>query len=166
MFVTDSMDISQGSARRGATAWFYPIDGDDFDELVHYLETFTDGNNAGWCITDNFRDKLLAGDKEAVKRWGKMLSCKGNVGSGYQFFVDKVNRANPPMYKDKGLEVKASNLCVHPDTLLLTRGGEFPIGSLENQDVEVWNGEEWSKTVVVKTGTNQKMMFVEVLKSC
>ena len=111
MFVTDSMDISQGSARRGATAWYYPIDGDDFDELVHYLETFTDGNNAGWCITDDFRDKLLAGDKEAVKRWGQMLSCKGNVGSGYQFFVDKVNRANPPMYKDKGLEVKASNLC-------------------------------------------------------
>ena len=111
MFVTDSMDISQGSARRGATAWYYPIDGDDFNELVHYLETFTDGNNAGWCITDDFRDKLLAGDKEAVKRWGQMLSCKGNVGSGYQFFVDKVNRANPPMYKDKGLEVKASNLC-------------------------------------------------------
>lgn len=111
MFVTDSMDISQGSARRGATAWYYPIDGDDFNELVHYLGTFTDGNNAGWCISDDFRDKLLAGDKEAVKRWGQMLSCKGNVGSGYQFFVDKVNRANPPMYKDKGLEVKASNLC-------------------------------------------------------
>lgn len=165
MFVTDSMDISQGSNRRGAVSWYYPIDGEDFNELVHYLETFTDGNNAGWCITDDFRDKLLAGDKEAIKRWGQMLSCKGNVGSGYQFFVDKVNRANPPMYKDKGLKVKASNLCVHPDTLLLTRGGEFPIGSLENQDVEVWNGEEWSKTVVVKTGTNQKMMFVEVLKS-
>lgn len=111
MFVTDSMDISQGSNRRGAVSWYYPIDGDDFNELVHYLETFTDGNNAGWCITDNFRDKLLAGDKEAVKRWGQMLSCKGNVGSGYQFFVDKVNRANPPMYKDKGLKVKASNLC-------------------------------------------------------
>ena len=103
--------MNKTSARRGATAWYYPIDGDDFDELVHYLETFTDGNNAGWCITDDFRDKLLAGDKEAVKRWGQMLSCKGNVGSGYQFFVDKVNRANPPMYKDKGLEVKASNLC-------------------------------------------------------
>ncbi|QFP93553.1 ribonucleotide reductase (IA) alpha subunit [Edwardsiella phage vB_EtaM_ET-ABTNL-9] len=111
MFVTDSMDISQGSNRRGAVSWYYPIDGEDFNELVHYLETFTDGNNAGWCITDDFRDKLLAGDKEAVKRWGQMLSCKGNVGSGYQFFVDKVNRANPPMYKDKGLKVKASNLC-------------------------------------------------------
>lgn len=165
MFVTDSMDISQGSARRGATSWYYDIDGKDFDELVHYLETYTDGNNAGWTIDDKFRDKLLAGDADAVKRWGQMLACKGNIGSGYQLFVDKVNRQNPPMYKDKGLKVKASNLCVHPDTLLLTRGGELPIGSLENQDVEVWNGEEWSKTVVLKTGTDQKMMYVEVLKS-
>ena len=112
MFVDDSKKISQGSARRGASAWYYPIDGGDFDELVHYLETDTDSNNAGWNITDDFRVKLLSGDKEAVKRWGQMLSCKGNVGSGYQLFVDKVNRLHrPQMYVDKGLEVKASQLC-------------------------------------------------------
>ena len=111
MFVDDAMKVSQGSARRGASAWYYPIDGGDFDELVHYLETFTDGNNAGWCLTDEFRDKLLSGDKDAVNRWGKMLSCKGNVGSGYQFFVDKANRKAPQMYKDKGLKIKSSQLC-------------------------------------------------------
>ena len=111
MFVDDAMKVSQGSARRGASAWYYPIDGGDFDELAHYLETFTDGNNAGWCLTDEFRDKLLSGDKDAVNRWGKMLSCKGNVGSGYQFFVDKANRKAPQMYKDKGLKIKSSQLC-------------------------------------------------------
>lgn len=111
MFVDDAMKVSQGSARRGASSWYYPIDGGDFDELVHYLETFTDGNNAGWCLTDEFRDKLLSGDKDAVMRWGKMLSCKGNVGSGYQFFVDKANRKAPQMYKDKGLKIKSSQLC-------------------------------------------------------
>lgn len=111
MFVDDAMKVSQGSARRGASSWYYPIDGGDFDELVHYLETFTDGNNAGWNLSDEFRDKLLSGDKDAVMRWGKMLSCKGNVGSGYQLFIDKVNRKVPQMYKDKGLKVKASNLC-------------------------------------------------------
>jgi ribonucleoside-diphosphate reductase alpha chain len=111
MFVDDAMKVSQGQSRRGASAYYYPIDGEDFSELVHYLETYTDGNNAGWCLDDKFRDKLLSGDKEASKRWGQMLSCKGNVGSGYQLFTDKVNRQNPQMYKDRGLEVKASNLC-------------------------------------------------------
>ena len=111
MFVDDALKISQGSMRRGASAWYYPIDGDDFEELVQYLETDTDGNNAGWCLDDEYRDKLLAGDKEAVKRWGDMLSCKGNVGSGYQFFRSKANRKTPQMYKDKGKIVNASQLC-------------------------------------------------------
>lgn len=111
MFVDDSKKISQGSSRRGATAWYYPIEGDDFNELVHYLETDTDGNNAGWCLTDSFFEKLKSGDKEAIKRWGKMLSCKGNVGSGYQFFVDKVNRQRPEAYVKNNLFVKASQLC-------------------------------------------------------
>lgn len=111
MFVDDALKISQGSARRGASAWYYPIDGEDFDELVHYLEVETDGNNAGWCLDDDFRDKLLAGDKKAVKRWGQMLSCKGNVGLGYQFFRSKANRLAPQMYKDKGKVIKASQLC-------------------------------------------------------
>lgn len=111
MFVDDALKISQGSMRRGASAWYYPIDGDDFEELVQYLETDTDGNNAGWCLDDEYRDKLLAGDKEAVKRWGDMLSCKGNVGSGYQFFRSKANRKTPQMYKDKGKVVNASQLC-------------------------------------------------------
>ena len=53
----------------------------------------------------------MSGDKDAVNRWGKMLSCKGNVGSGYQFFVDKANRKAPRMYKDKGLKIKSSQLC-------------------------------------------------------
>ena len=111
MFVDDALKISQGSMRRGASAWYYPIDGDDFEELVQYLETDTDGNNAGWCLDDEYRDKLLSGDKEAVKRWGDMLSCKGNVGSGYQFFRSKANRKTPKMYKDKGKIVNASQLC-------------------------------------------------------
>lgn len=111
MFVDDSMKISQGQSRRGATAWYYPIDGDDFDEMVTYLEHETDGNNGGWNLTDSFYNKLISGDKEAIKRWGKMLSTKTSVGLGYQFFIDKVQRNRPQMYIDKGLDVKSSNLC-------------------------------------------------------
>ena len=70
MFVDDSKKISQGSTRRGATAWYYPIDGGDFNELVHYLETDTDGNNGGWCLTDAFKERLESGDKDAINRWG------------------------------------------------------------------------------------------------
>lgn len=162
MFVDDSIKISQGSARRGASAAYYPIDGADFNELVHYLETFTDGNNMGWCLTDAFREKLLNGDKDAISRWGEMLACKGNVGSGYQFFVDKVNRKAPKMYKDNDLKVKASNLCVAPDTVILTRDGNKVISEVVDTEVEVWNGEEWSNVEVVKTGSDRKVVKVHL----
>ena len=111
MFVDDSKKISQGSTRRGATAWYYPIDGGDFNELVHYLETDTDGNNGGWCLTDEFKERLESGDKDAINRWGQMLTCKTSVGSGYQFFVDKAKRQRPQAYINNNLDVKASQLC-------------------------------------------------------
>lgn len=111
MFVDDSKKISQGSTRRGATAWYYPIDGGDFNELVHYLETDTDGNNGGWCLTDAFKERLESGDKDAINRWGQMLTCKTSVGSGYQFFVDKAKRQRPQAYINNDLDVKASQLC-------------------------------------------------------
>lgn len=112
MFVDDSKKVSQGSARRGASAWYYPIDGGDFDELVHYLESDTDGNNAGWCLGDDFFKRLVVNkDADAILRWGKMLSCKTSVGSGYQFFKDKAMRQRPNSYVKNNLDVKASQLC-------------------------------------------------------
>ena len=42
------------SARRGASSWYYPIDGGDFDELVHYLETFTEAVSSELEITKTF----------------------------------------------------------------------------------------------------------------
>lgn len=148
MFVDDSMKISQGSARRGAQAWYYPIDGGDFDELVHYLETDTDGNNAGWCLGDEFRERLKAGDKDAIKRWGQMLSCKGNVGSGYQFFGDKVNRKAPQMYKDKGKRVKASQLC--SEITLFSDVDNIYTCVLSSENLRLWD-ERPNKAAFVAT---------------
>lgn len=79
--------------------------------------------------------------------------------SGYPFVMheDTVNRANPIAG-----HVSGSNLCVTGDTLLLTPDGEFPIRELVGQTVNVWNGEQWSETVVQKTGENQKIVTVKL----
>ena len=37
---------------------------------------------------------------------------------------------------------------VAPETFLTTDKGQIPIGTLEGKTVRVWNGQEWSKTVV------------------
>jgi len=110
-FVQMSRDISQGSQRRGAWAGYIEIDHPDFFELVNYISKNPDDANIGWNITDKFIERLDSGDKDAIERFQKAMKLKMITGKGYFEFIDKVNRLNPQVYKDKGLTVKASNLC-------------------------------------------------------
>jgi ribonucleoside-diphosphate reductase alpha chain len=110
-FVQMSRDISQGSQRRGAWAGYIEIDHNDFYELVNYINKNPDDANIGWNISDEFIARLEAGDKDAIERYQKALKLKMVTGKGYFNFIDKVNKQNPQMYKDRNLTVKASNLC-------------------------------------------------------
>lgn len=80
---------------------------------------------------------------------------RSDVGRIYRTNLTNINKHTP--FKDP---IRLSNLCVAPETLVLTRDGEFEISSLVDKKVEVWNGEEWSETVVRKTGENQKLIKV------
>lgn len=160
-FSQDAAEISQGSQRRGSTASYLPIEHGDFDELIDYLEAKPDGLNIGWVVDDGFVAKLKSGDAEANRRYSRALYCKLVTGRGYFFFVDKANRHRPQVYKDLGLDVKASNLCVAPETLILTDSGYEVISDLAGQFVNVWNGDEWSNVQVIKTGENQELVTVK-----
>ena len=110
-FATMASKVSQGGARRGSFASYLDIEHDDFWELWELLEHEPDGLNIGWTIRDSFIDRLKAGDKEALKRFNAMLYLKLVNGRGYIFKVDEANRHRPQMYKDLGLDIKATNLC-------------------------------------------------------
>lgn len=73
----------------------------------------------------------------------------------YEHFTDEMNRHTP--FKET---IYSSNLCVSGDTLILTDKGNVVISEVVDQRVNVWNGEEWSETVVRKTGENQKLIRV------
>jgi ribonucleoside-diphosphate reductase alpha chain len=163
-FVQDMRDVAQGTARRGAWAAYLDIEHGDFWEVVQYLEEQPDDLNIGWIITDKFIAKLKKGGKEATKRYQRALKAKMIFGKGYFFFVDKVNRQRPQMYKDLGLMVKASQLCVAPETQILTDVGYQTISDIENESVNVWNGKQWSEVVVRKTGENQRL--IKVVTDC
>lgn len=106
-----SRKVSQGSARRGAWAAYLNIMHGDFWEVVQFLEKHDDDFNIGWIITDEFIAALNKGNKEAHKRFKRVMRVKMQTGKGYFFFIDKVNRNRPQMYKDLGFMVKASQLC-------------------------------------------------------
>ena len=110
--------VSQGTARRGAWAGYLPVDHGDFFELAEHLKDEPDDANIGWNFSKEFINRLESGDMEAAHRWRKVCFTKMVTGKGYFWKTDTVNEQNPPMYKDRGLEVKASNLCLRGDTII------------------------------------------------
>lgn len=104
-------NVAQGTARRGAWAGYIEIDHGDFDELADHIMAEPDDANIGWIIKNSFIEKLDAGDQESIRRFQKAMKMKMITGKGYFCFIDKINEKRPEMYKDKGLLVKASNLC-------------------------------------------------------
>lgn len=89
--------------------------------------------------------------------WDLMIRAQVEGGMPYTFFWDNANRENHQ--KHIGV-ITGSNLCVSGDTDILTRDGYRCIEDLVGQEVEIWNGEEWSLVTIVKTGENQRLISV------
>lgn len=110
-FFTTAAKISQGGNRRGSIGAYLDIEHPDWDEAIDSLLAASNGKNYGWIVRDSFVEALMKGDEEANRRFQKSLYVKLVTGKGYFFMVDKANRHRPQMYKDLGLDIKASNLC-------------------------------------------------------
>lgn len=78
-----------------------------------------------------------------------------DVGTHYEFYTDNANKQTP--FKET---IYSSNLCVAPETLILTDKGEFPIKDKQDQKVNIWNGWEFSPVVVRKTGEMRPLITV------
>jgi ribonucleoside-diphosphate reductase alpha chain len=89
--------------------------------------------------------------------WFKVLDAQMETGTPYLLFKDAANMKSNQ--KNLGT-IKSSNLCVAPETLILTEKGHIEIQTLVNQNVKVWNGDEWSEVTIKKTGEDQEMIDV------
>lgn len=157
----DTMDYSLGVVtsllRRAAkdedwmlvSCWYAP----KLYELLYQsnVETF-----------DEEYDKV-ASDPKAKKQFVKarevvnlFFSQRSDTGRIYKTNLTNVNTHTP--FKEP---VRLSNLCVAPETLILTDNGYEQISELAGEKVNVWNGKEWSAVDVVKTGEGQKLVKVK-----
>jgi len=94
---------------------------------------------------------------DAQKLWFKVLDSQIETGTPYLVYKDAANQKSNQ--KNLGT-IKSSNLCVAPETYILTDKGQIPIAELAGQKVNVWNGDKWSPTTVMKTGEQQKLITV------
>lgn len=95
----------------------------------------------------------------ARELWFQVLDAQMETGTPYLLYKDAANRKSNQ--KNVGT-IKSSNLCVAPETLVLTDQGNLPIGTLEDKEVSVWNGEEWSCVTVKKTATDAALITITV----
>ncbi len=121
--------------------------GDDFVELYTRYETEGKGR-----IT-----------MKARQLWFQILDAQMETGTPYILYKDACNKKSNQ--KNLGT-IKSSNLCVAPETLILTDNGHSIISDLVGQSVNVWNGVEFSEVEIFQTGENQELMEVETDDGC
>mgnify|MGYP001338642091 FL=1 len=108
---------NQGAVRRGAASVNINIEHSDFLEWLEIREPKGDVNrqslNLHQCavVGDKFMRKLEAGDKEARKKWGKLVQKRKATGEPYILFKGNTNKNNPEAYKKNSLKVHMTNIC-------------------------------------------------------
>ena len=93
----------------------------------------------------------------AQELWFKILEAQIETGTPYLLYKDS---ANAKSNQQNLGTIKSSNLCVAEDTTILTSTGYHKIKDLCGQEIEVWNGYEYSQTMVMKTGEDQALMTI------
>jgi len=117
------------------------VHGEEFEKLYKSYETLKKGR-----ATVQARDL-----------WFKIMDAQMETGTPYLCYKDSANRKSNQ--KNLGT-IKSSNLCVAPETLVLTDKGHIEIQSLKDETVKVWNGNEFSEVTVRKTGEHQELIKI------
>jgi ribonucleoside-diphosphate reductase alpha chain len=141
--------VSQGNVRRGSFAAYLPIDHPDIEE---FLKIRSEGNaiqdlSIGVCVSDEWMKSMIEGDKDKRKVWSAVIKKRFESGYPYIFFSDNANNGAPQMYKDKGLKIRASNLCT--EIFLPTSEDESFVCDLSSLNLEKW--DEIAETDAVET---------------
>lgn len=148
-FFTCASKITQGGNRRGSFGAYLDIEHPDWDEAVDKLMQDPNGRNYGWIIRDSFVERLKANDEDANRRFTKAVYAKLVTGKGYIFCVDKANRHRPQIYKDLGLDIKASNLC---SEIMLHSSNEYSYSCiLSSLNLLHWDKIKERKSVFIAT---------------
>lgn len=177
--------VTGNSLRRGSAAVYLQVNHPEIKEFLEIRKpTGGDTNRKALnlhhavCITDEFMEAVTKGQnwdlvspkdgtvRETVSArslWQQILTMRIETGEPYLLFLDNVNKALPDHQKKLGHEVVQSNLCVAPETKVMTINGNFEIQKLEDEDVKVWNGEEWSEVTIKRTSDWEELMMVEFI---
>jgi len=143
--------VSQGETRRGHFAGYIDIEHPDVEE---WLKIQTEGDAIqtmyyGIVVGDAWMEAMIDGDAEKRALWAKVLEARMNTGIPYILFRGNIQRGRPQVYKDRGYDVKASNLC--SEIALPATPDESFVCCLSSMNALHY--DEWKETDAVETMT-------------
>ena len=143
--------ISQGETRRGHFAGYIDIEHPDVEEWLN-IQTEGDAIQTmmyGVVVGDDWMQSMIDGDSEKRELWAEVVESRMNLGIPYILFRDNVRRDRPQVYKDKGYDIKASNLC--SEIALPAGPDESFVCCLSSMNALHY--DEWKNTDAVETLT-------------
>lgn len=120
--------------------------GEEFAESYEFLIT----------KIDNLK---IVTEHNAIDLFRRIMQIQIENGLPYIYFKDTANKVNPNMHDGF---IRNVNLCVTPETRILTKNGYVEIEKMQGMEVDIWNGKKWSLSKVFKTGENQKILKVKL----
>jgi len=141
--------VSQSNVRRGSFAAYLPIDHPDIEE---FLRIRSEGDSIqdlsfGVCITDEWMQAVVDGDKQKRKLWASIIKKRYETGYPYICWTDTANNNAPRVYRDKGKRIHASNLCA--EIFLSSDEDESFVCDLSSLNLERW--DEIKRTDAIET---------------
>lgn len=138
----------QGATRRGNFAAYLPVDHKDIEEflLIKTEGSPIQGIFTGVTVSDEWMQSMIDGDREKRRIWAKVLQSRSEIGLPYIFFSDTVNKNAPEVYKEKGREIYASNLC--SEIALSSNNEESFVCDLSSINIAKY--DEWKNTDAVE----------------
>lgn len=165
--------VASSGHRRGAQMGVLRVDHPDIFDFVLAKQNTNrlTGFNVSIAITDEFMQAVKDGNQfqlrfndevyryvDARDLWEQIMRSTWDWAEPGVLFIDRIAEMNNLYYTEK---IAATNPCVSGETLILTRDGWCCIESLEGHEIEVYNGENWSRTVPRKTQECAKVYEVE-----
>ncbi|MCS3633954.1 ribonucleoside-diphosphate reductase alpha chain [Salinibacter ruber] len=143
--------VSQGETRRGHFAGYIDIEHPDVEEWLN-IQTEGDAIQTmmyGVVVGDDWMEAMIDGDSDKRALWAKVVESRMNLGIPYILFCGNVQDGRPQVYKDKGYDVHASNLC--SEVLLPSGPDESFVCCLSSMNALHY--DDWKDTDAVETLT-------------
>lgn len=136
MHVSDA--VLSGGVRRSATICLFSIDD---EEMINAKTGNWFEKNPQRARSNN--SALIVRNQVTEEQFNRLMRSVREFGEPGFVFTNSTEHVTNP--------------CVVGNTKLLTKNGYFSIKELVGDEVEIWNGNEWSKVVPFSTGVNELM---------